>query len=279
MIFQKEIEYFLEEDLREEDVSCTLVGRRSVRAVIFTKAECVLSGVEVAAAILEYMGISYAILKNDGERAEKGDVIFELSGDSVSILRAERLVLNFISHLSGIATNTNRYVQIVGEAAGARAPKIAATRKTTPGLRKYEKKAVVDGGGDSHRQSLSDLVMIKDNHIEIAGLENAFLEAKRSASFCKKIEVEADTIEQAARAAELGADIVLLDNMSPALIREVIVLLEERGLRKKVLLEASGGIQMENLGEYATTGVDVISLSAVTNDARWIDVGLDVLKS
>ena len=110
MIFQKEIEYFLEEDLREADVSCTLVGRRSVRAVIFTKAECVLSGVEVAAAILEYMGISYAILKNDGERAEKGDVIFELSGDSVSILRAERLVLNFISHLSGIATNTNRYV-------------------------------------------------------------------------------------------------------------------------------------------------------------------------
>ena len=95
----------------------------------------------------------------------------------------------------------------------------------------------------------------------------------------KKIEVEADTIEQAARAAELGADIVLLDNMSPALIREVIVLLEERGLRKKVLLEASGGIQMENLGEYATTGVDVISLSAVTNDAGWIDVGLDVLKS
>lgn len=277
MILQKEIEYFLEEDLREDDVSCTLVGNKRVRAIIFTKEDCVLSGVEIAAAILDYMNISYEIRKNDGSQAQSGDVIFELEGDSVSILRAERLVLNFLSHLSGIATNTSRYVQIVQEAAGARAPKIAATRKTTPGIRKYEKKAVVDGGGDSHRQSLSDLVMIKDNHIEIAGLEKAFEEAKRKTSFCKKIEIEADTKEQAIKAAEIGADIVLLDNMNPTLILEIVASLKQRGLRENVLLEASGGIRKENLREYAATGVDVISLSAVTNDAGWIDVSLDIL--
>lgn len=275
---QKEIEHFLEEDLREDDVSCTLIENKNTDAVIFVKEDCIVSGTEIASAVLDYMKISYEQKKNPGDIAKAGDVIFELNGDSVSILRAERLVLNFLSHLSGIATNTCRYVDIVTEAAGKKAPKIAATRKTTPGIRKYEKKAVTDGGGDPHRQSLSDMVMIKDNHIEIMGMEKAFESAKRRTSFSKKIEIEADTKEQAVKAAELGADIILLDNMAPEQIREAIALLEQKNLRNRVLLEASGGIRKENLKEYALTGVDVISLSAVTNDADWIDVGLDIRK-
>ncbi|MDV0446169.1 putative nicotinate-nucleotide pyrophosphorylase [carboxylating] [Methanimicrococcus sp. At1] len=281
MILQKEIEHFLEEDLREDDVSCTLVGNENVRAVIFVKEDCVVSGLEIASAILEYMKISYVLKKKPGEKAKAGDVLYELNGDSVSILRVERLVLNFLSHLSGIAANTRDYVQIAADAAaaaGIHAPKIAATRKTTPGIRKFEKKAVLDGGGDPHRQSLSDTVMIKDNHIEIMGLENAFKEAKRQTSFTKKIEIEADTKEQAVLAAELGADIILLDNMTPDQIRDVIALLEQKNLRNRVILEASGGIRKENLKEYAATGANVISLSAVTNDADWIDVGLDIVK-
>ena len=278
MILQKEIEYFLEEDLREDDVSCTLVENKEIRATIFVKEDCIVSGTEIAAAILDYMKISYKQNKIGGEKAAAGDVLFELTGNSIQILRAERLVLNFLSHLSGIATNTQKYVQIVKDEAGENAPRIAATRKTTPGIRKYEKKAVLDGGGDPHRQNLSDMVMIKDNHIEITGLENAFKEAKRQTSFSKKIEIEADTKEQAIKAAEIGADIILLDNMKPNQIREVVAELEQKNLRRFVLLEASGGIRKENLKDYAATGVDVISLSAVTNDAEWIDVGLDVQK-
>lgn len=274
MILIKEIENFLEEDLREDDISCTLVDNKEIRAIIFVKEECVVSGIEIAAAILNYLGISYKQKKKPGEVAAAGDVLFELNGDSVAILRAERTVLNFLSRLSGIATNTREYVAIVGE----KMPRIAATRKTTPGIRKYEKKAVLDGGGDPHRQSLSDTVMIKDNHIEIMGMEKAFAEAKRQTSFSKKIEIEADTKEQALTAAELGADIILLDNMSPDRILETVKLLEERKLRDKVLLEASGGIRKENLKAYAATGVDVISLSAVTNAAKWIDISLDIVK-
>ena len=278
MILQKEIEYFLEEDLREDDVSCTLVENKEIRATIFVKEDCIVSGTEIAAAILDYMKISYKQNKIGGDKAAAGDILFELTGNSIQILRAERLVLNFLSHLSGIATNTQKYVQIVKNEAGENAPRIAATRKTTPGIRKYEKKAVLDGGGDPHRQNLSDMVMIKDNHIEITGLENAFKEAKRQTSFSKKIEIEADTKEQAIKAAEIGADIILLDNMKPNQIREVVAELEQKNLRRFVLLEASGGIRKDNLKDYAATGVDVISLSAVTNDAEWIDVGLDVQK-
>ncbi|MDR2945039.1 MAG: carboxylating nicotinate-nucleotide diphosphorylase [Methanosarcinales archaeon] len=277
-MLQKEIEQFLEEDLKDDDISCTLVKNQNVRAIIFVKENCVVSGLEIASSILDYMKITYQQRKNPGETAQAGDILYELRGDSVSILRAERLVLNFISHLSGIATNTAGYVKIVTDAAGKNAPKIAATRKTTPGIRKYEKKAVLDGGGDPHRQNLSDLVMIKDNHIEIMGMEQAFNEAKRLTSFSKKIEVEADTKEQALKAAELGSDIILLDNMTPGQIREVVSLLEQKNLRARVLLEASGNIRKENLKEYAVTGIDVISLSAVTNDAQWIDVGLDIVK-
>ena len=274
MILIKEIENFLEEDLREDDVSCTLVDNKVIHAVIFAKEECVVSGTEIAAAILDYLKISYEQKKKPGETAAVGDVLFELNGDSVAILRAERTVLNFLSRLSGIATNTREYVTIVGK----KTPRIAATRKTTPGIRKYEKKAVMDGGGDPHRQNLSDTVMIKDNHIEIMGMEKAFAEAKRQTSFSKKIEIEADTKEQALAAAKLGTDIILLDNMSPDLILETVKLLEEHKLREKVLLEASGGIRKENLKAYAATGVDVISLSAVTNAAKWIDISLDVIK-
>jgi len=289
MILIKEIENFLEEDLREEDISCTLVENKNVNAVIFVKENCVVSGTEIAAAILDYMNISFEQKKMSGETANAGDVIFSLNGDSVAVLRAERTVLNFLSHLSGIATNTRDYIKIAAEAfqtsdsenemKNKNIPKIAATRKTTPGIRKYEKKAVFDGGGDTHRQNLADTVMIKDNHIEIMGMEKAFAEAKKRVSFSKKIEIEADTKEQAVTAAELGADIILLDNMSPNQIKEIIKLLTEKGLRDKVILEASGGIRKENLGEYAKTGIDVISLSAVTNKALWIDIGLDIIKS
>jgi nicotinate-nucleotide pyrophosphorylase (carboxylating) len=184
------------------------------------------------------------------------------------MMRGERLALNFIGRMSGIATLTARCVLM---APGVR---IAATRKTTPGFRKFEKKAVKLGGGDTHRYDLSSAVMIKDNQIRIMGLENAIAEAKKAASFTKKIEVEVESLEDAEKAASAGADIIMFDNMKPATIKKGVKAV--KAIDRHILLEASGGINLSNLSEYAKTGVDVISLGALTRDAHWLDYSMDI---
>jgi nicotinate-nucleotide pyrophosphorylase (carboxylating) len=154
--------------------------------------------------------------------------------------------------------------------------RVACTRKTTPGFRLYEKKAVFLGGGDTHRFNLSDAVLIKDNHIHLQGLEESLRRARRQASFTKKIEVEVENLEDMLLAAEMGADIIMFDNMAPAEIAKGIELLQKRGLRNRVLLEASGGIRPKDIEDYASTGVDVISLGDLTRNARWIDLSLEI---
>ena len=154
--------------------------------------------------------------------------------------------------------------------------RIAATRKTTPGFRVFEKKAVFLGGGDAHRFNLSDAVLIKDNHITILGLEECLRRAKERASFTKKIEVEVESQGDMIKAAKAGADIIMFDNMAPEEIARGIEQLEEMGLRDGVLLEASGGITLDNIPEYAASGVDVISLGALTRNARWIDLSMEM---
>ncbi|MEM2097851.1 MAG: carboxylating nicotinate-nucleotide diphosphorylase, partial [Methanothrix sp.] len=154
----------------------------------------------------------------------------------------------------------------------------ACTRKTTPGFRYFEKKAVLIGGGDTHRFNISGAVMIKDNHIAVMGLENAIKEARRHASFTKKIEVEVEDLDTMVRAAELGADIIMFDNMDPEDIKRGVAMLNEMGVRSRVVLEASGGINPGNLEAYASTGVDVISMGALTRSARWIDFSMEVRK-
>jgi nicotinate-nucleotide pyrophosphorylase (carboxylating) len=154
--------------------------------------------------------------------------------------------------------------------------RIAATRKTTPGFRAFEKKAVFLGGGDTHRFNLSDAVLIKDNHIKILGLEECLRAARERASFTKKIEVEVESLDDMIKAAQGGADIIMFDNMAPAEISHGVELLLEKGLRDRMFLEASGGITLDNIREYAASGVDVISLGALTRDARWIDLSLEI---
>jgi nicotinate-nucleotide pyrophosphorylase (carboxylating) len=154
--------------------------------------------------------------------------------------------------------------------------RIAATRKTTPGFRVFEKKAVFLGGGDTHRFNLSDAVLIKDNHIAILGLEECLHRAKERASFAKKIEVEIENAADMIKAARGGADIIMFDNMSPEEIARGVEQLQETGLRDRLLLEASGGITLDNLSEYAASGVDVISLGALTRDVKWIDLSLEM---
>ena len=187
------------------------------------------------------------------------------------MLRSERLALNFLCRMSGIATLTARCVADAGSV------RVACTRKTTPGFRKFEKKAVKLGGGDTHRFNLSDAVMIKDNHIAIMGIEKAIERARAEASFTKKIEVEVSGVGDMLSAAKAGADIIMFDNMQPEEIRTCIKTLEDDKLRYDKTLEASGGIKPDNIRDFASTGVDVISTGSLIHSARWLDMSMKMV--
>ncbi|WMW21340.1 carboxylating nicotinate-nucleotide diphosphorylase [Methanolobus mangrovi] len=274
MIFTHEIESFLEEDLGYNDISCKLVGEKPVKGIIFTKEDCTLAGLEVAQSFFDYFNIHYSTEHSDGDRLSKGDVIYSLSGSSLSILRTERLVLNFLGHLCGVATNTRNCVDIARRYSDVR---IACTRKTTPGLRKYEKMAVIAGGGDPHRFNLSDTIMIKDNHVKLMGVEGALLSAKAKAGFTQKIEVEVESAADALTAATSGADIIMLDNMGPGEVINTVQMLKRSSIPGHIIIEVSGGINMDNLEDYAKTGVDIISMGSLIHQSRWIDVSLEII--
>jgi len=268
----REIEQFIDEDLGYNDISCTVVPDETTDATIFTKENCTLAGLDVAEAFFNYFKINAKTAYFNGDDVHAGDVIFTLSGSTVSILRAERLVLNFLGHLIGIATLTRSCVNKVEPLSQVR---IACTRKTTPGIRKFEKMAVVAGGGDAHRFNLSDSIMLKDNHIKMMGIEAAIESARKMASFTQKIEVEVESTDDAILAASMGVDIIMLDNMEPGEVIRTVETLKRKGLRDSVIIEASGGIIPDNVVEYAKTGVDVISMGSLIHKAQWIDVSLE----
>lgn len=269
-----ELERFISEDLGEWDDSSGIVPQMEAKAVIIAKEDCVISGLEEAGEIFAYFGLLALPLFDDGEFVPASSEVLSVRGNARGILQAERLALNFLARMSGISTLTRECV-LQATVAG-RGVRVAATRKTTPGFRRYEKRAVSLGGGDPHRFNLSDAVLIKDNHIRLQGLEECLRKAKAQASFTKKIEVEVESTEDMLRAAEMGADIIMFDNMQPAQITAGVAILEQKGLRSRVILEASGGITPQNISTYAVTGVDVISLGALTRNARWIDLSLEI---
>jgi nicotinate-nucleotide pyrophosphorylase (carboxylating) len=230
----------------------------------------VLSGVAALEETARQVDAALAVevLVHDGERFAAGDTIAELRGPLAAILAAERTALNFLCRLSGVATLTAAYA---AETAGTKA-RIAATRKTTPGLRTLEKQAVVDGGGTPHRFGLFDGAMVKDNHVAAAGgVAAAVALVRAGAAHLHALEVEVDTLEQLDEALAAGATIVLLDNMEPAMVTEAV-----RRVGGRALVEASGGITLERVREYAETGVDIISFGALTTRSRWIDLALDL---
>jgi len=268
MLPEGELDSYLEEDLGEDDDSNGIVPEVEAFGSILCKEEGVLAGLEEARAVFRRLGLATTTTFADGQQLKKGDIVLEVRGNARDMLRGERLALNFLGRMSGIATLTARCISL---APGVR---IAATRKTTPGFRKFEKKAVKLAGGDTHRYDLSSAVMIKDNQIRLMGLENAIREAKKMASFTKKIEVEVESLDDAVRAARLGVDIIMFDNMSPEMIKEGVK--KVKAIDARILLEASGGITLKNIKDYARTGVDAISLGALTRDARWLDFSMDI---
>lgn len=265
-----ELERFIEEDTGYNDVSNNIVPDCKAQAEVIAKEDGVVAGIAEATQVFEYFDVLATTDLTDGSAIKKNEVLLTLDGGARSILRAERLALNFLGRMSGIATLTRKYIERAG---GVR---IAGTRKTTPGFRMFEKKAIIAGGGDPHRFNLSDAVMIKDNHIAALGLENAVKAAKKMASFTQKIEVEVENMDDAVLAAELGVDIIMFDNMTVDKIKESINALTEKGLRNGIVLEASGGISLENIAGYARSGVDVISTGALTHSSRWLDISLRI---
>lgn len=260
----------LEEDIGTGDIttaSCVPVGARSQGRFI-AKEEGVVCGLEVAARAFALLDreVVFEPLKKDGDRVEKGDVIAHIEGPSRSILTGERVALNYMQRLSGTATATARAVEKVS---GTKA-KIIDTRKSTPGLRVLEKYAVRMGGGCNHRFNLADGVLIKDNHISAAGgIAQAVEMAKKAVPHVMKIEVETETIEQVSQALEAGADIIMLDNMSCELMAEAVRLIDGAALT-----EASGNMGDRDLREVAETGVDFISMGALTHSVRALDISL-----
>lgn len=262
----------LEEDLGAGDVTTTAcVPRgREVTASAVAREALVACGAPVAARVFALMdpAVSFEIVTEDGERAAAGATLWRARGEARSVLVCERVALNFVQRMCGIATMARRYVDALPEGATTR---ITDTRKTTPGLRLLERYAVRAGGAHNHRNDLSSAVMIKDNHVVAAGgVTPAIAAARAYAPHTSKIECEVDTLEQLEEALAAGADIIMLDNMDTPTVEEAV-----RRARGRAVLEASGGITLERIPELARAGVDAISVGALTHSVKSADVGLD----
>jgi nicotinate-nucleotide pyrophosphorylase (carboxylating) len=277
IMIEEKLREFLSEDLGFGDITTDSVIDDGVLAcgTILCKEEGVVAGLMEASKVFEIFGCTVKLLEKDGNEIRVGTPILRVTGTARAILKCERTALNILMRMSGVATVTR--IALVNARKGNSKIKIACSRKTAPGFRYFDKKAVEIGGGDTHRLRLDDCVLIKSNHLKLVGsIKNTFLEAKKRVSFTKKIEIEAETFDQAIEAAEAGADIILLDNMEVKEIREILLKLGERDLRKKVLIEASGRIDLGNVLEYAKTGVDIISMGYLTHSAKALDMSLDI---
>jgi nicotinate-nucleotide pyrophosphorylase (carboxylating) len=280
-VVEDAIRSFLAEDIGYGDITTNALLGSELKAEgqVVCKENAVIAGIEESVALLELTGCHGTPRAHDGERVRAGSVILSAVGPARALLGVERTLLNLVSHMSGVATATADLVSIAQKKSRGRI-RVACTRKTLPGLRYFEKRAVQLGGGDTHRLRLDDAVLIKDNHLALAGsITESVRKAKGTVSFTKKIEVEVTTPGQAVEAAKAGADIILLDNMTPKEVERSVAILKTENLRDQVLLEASGGIRKENLASYLSTGVDVISVGAITHSAPAIDLSMEIHSS
>jgi len=269
LFLRKKLEEFLAEDIGYKDITTdNLDTEREIKGKIISKADGVVAGIPFAIEVFRILqpSIKITFSLKDGSKIKRGDTILELEGDSKAILKGERLALNILQRLSGIATTTDKYVSKIKDLR----TKILDTRKTTPGFRAFEKYAVKIGGGDNHRFSLYDMVMIKDNHITLVGsIKEAVKQIKEKVSPMVKIEVEVSNLEQLREALDCEVDIIMLDNMSLDEMKEAVKI-----VNGKLPLEASGNITLDNIREIALTGVDFISTGALIHSSKWLDLSM-----
>lgn len=265
---------YLREDTGRGDITSeVIVHDIDSYAEIIAKSDGIISGLEEAAFIFGYAGAEAVLTAADGERVATGKKLMEIRGKGRSILLAERTALNIIGRMSGVATKTNRIAEKVRSINPD--ARIAGTRKTSPGARAIDKKAIAAGGGDPHRFDLSDAFLIKDNHLALCPAPEAIRKA-REFSLYKKIEIEAESPADALTAARAGADIIMLDNMTPEEISETLKLLSAEGLREKISIEVSGRIDEDNIEAYSGLDIDSISMGALTHSVENFDVSLEM---
>lgn len=260
------------EDIGPGDITteATIPADRQCTAVIIAKEEGVLCGQPLAQAAFRVLDpqLTYEVLVPEGSAVTPGQEVARIAGSARSILTGERVALNFLQRMSGIATVTRKLADSIKYYHA----RLVETRKTTPGLRLVEKYAVRVGGGLNHRYGLHDAILIKDNHIAVTGgVRQAVIASRKVASHVSRIEVEVESLEQLQEALDAGADVILLDNMDPDTMRKAVELTDG-----KAILEASGGITAANLEEVARTGVDIISMGALTHSVRSLDLSLEV---
>jgi len=269
---KKELLRFISEDIQGGDITSVLLPKKKIKAKIISRQEGVLAGIKFAGDIFRLKGCNVKIIKKDGAKLKSNQIILQISGNAGTILSCERTALNLLSRMSGIATQTNFLVSKIRKINTK--TKLYSTRKTAPGLRFFDKEAIMIGGGHKHRMSLNDMVMIKDNHLLVTNSMKGIIKNARKRH--KHVEVEVENQRDAILAASSGATIVMLDNFSPVQIKKTITALQKKKLRNKVKLEASGGINSKNISAYAKTGVDIISVGSITNSVKGLDLSLEV---
>ena len=269
----KIIEYMLAEDEGFGDITSKAVvdEGKNITAYIISKDEGILAGINVACEIFEEYGVQVKFWLRDGSKISKNDLLMSVYGDARTILLLERTVLNLTMRMSGVASAASHYVELVKYYD----VRVAGTRKTSPAIAKFDKYALNVGGADTHRFALDDMVLIKDNHIVACGTPlEALIRAKNNVSFSKKIEIEVETLNDAVECVKNNADIVMLDNMSPNEVNEVIIELEKLNIRQNSLIEVSGGITEDSIVDYAKLGVDIISIGALTHSSRSLNFSM-----
>jgi len=276
ILIKEKLKKFLIEDNSYIDVSSNALPKESVSsATIITKSDGYLSGLEELGILYSLLEVNVSSNKEDGDQLHKGDIVAKLGGRSRNILLGERVGLNLMSHMSAITTTTRKFVKIIKDS--GKNVKIACTRKTLPGLRLFEKKAVDLGGGDTHRFNLDDMVLLKSTHLKLykGNIVKLLKDVMSRVSFTKKIEIEIENIDDVLIAVKNKADIIMLDNMNPDKVQDAINLLKQEKLRNQVIIEISGNITTENIFDYLISEPDVISTSVLTQKpTEFVDYSL-----
>jgi len=278
ILIEKKLKNFLIEDNSFVDISSKSIPTKSIsQAKIIAKSDGYISGLEELEILFQILKVDITFKKEDGDQIQNGDIIAELYGKTKDILLGERVGLNLLCHMSAITTTTRKFVKIIEES--GKGVKIACTRKTLPGLRLFEKKAVEIGKGDTHRFNLDDMVLLKSTHLKFynGNVAELLRNIKLKVSFTKKIEIEVEKVEDVVIAVINGADIIMLDNMNPDKVQDAINLLKQKKLRDQVIIEVSGNITQDNIVDYLISEPDIISTSILTQKpTEFVDLSLQL---
>ncbi len=277
-VLRKALAEFLQEDIGKGDITSEILPSVKAKAQIICKEKAVIAGLKETCMLFELVKCRAKNLVKEGSSVKPNTPIMIIEGNVKAILSAERTALNILMRMSGIATETKRFVDEVKKI--NHSVRIACTRKTSPGFRIFDKRAVKVGGGETHRMRLDEMVLIKDNHLAITdSIADAVRKARDIHRHRSRIEVEVGNLKETIEAIEAGADIVMLDNLTPKQVRSVVNTLNKNGLRKKVMIEVSGGVTHNNVKRYASIDIDMISIGSITHSPKAVDMSLEIIKT